>query len=56
MAIQSEGDKRPFFCVHPIGGQVLVYQQLARGLGREQPFYALQAPEFTDIVVGLTTD
>jgi amino acid adenylation domain-containing protein len=49
VAIQPEGDQRPFFCVHPIGGQVLVYQQLARCLGSEQPFYALQAPEFTDI-------
>jgi amino acid adenylation domain-containing protein len=49
VAIQPEGTKPPFFCVHPIGGQVMVYQPLARSLGKKQPFYALQAPEFTQI-------
>ncbi len=33
----------PFFCVHPVGGQVLCYRDLAHHLGAEQPFYGLQA-------------
>jgi thioesterase domain-containing protein/acyl carrier protein len=32
-----------FFCVHGLGGGVVGYQTLARALGPEQPFYALQA-------------
>ncbi len=43
IAIQSQGDKTPFFAVHPIGGNVLCYADLARNLGTEQPFYGLQA-------------
>ncbi len=42
--LQRGGSRPPFFCVHPIGGEVLVYRQLARRLGPEQPFYGLQAP------------
>jgi thioesterase domain-containing protein/acyl carrier protein len=41
--IQQGGTKRPFFCVHPGGGNVLCYAPLARRLGNEQPFYAFQA-------------
>ncbi|CAC5339766.1 MULTISPECIES: non-ribosomal peptide synthetase [Planktothrix] len=41
--IQSQGNKAPFFAVHPIGGNVLCYADLARYLGTEQPFYGLQA-------------
>jgi amino acid adenylation domain-containing protein len=43
VAIQATGSKPPFFCVHPIGGNVLCYAQLAHHLGSEQPFYGLQA-------------
>jgi thioesterase domain-containing protein len=35
--------RRPIFFVHPIGGQVICYLDLARHLGAEQPFYGLQA-------------
>ncbi len=42
--IQREGDLRPLFCIHPGGGNVLCYLQLSRLLGKNQPFYALQAP------------
>ena len=38
------GTRRPFFCVHPGGGNVVCYADLARALGPDQPFYALQAP------------
>jgi thioesterase domain-containing protein/acyl carrier protein len=41
--IQPDGTKPPFFCVHPIGGNVLCYLDLARHLGEDQPFYGLQA-------------
>ena len=41
--IQSSGSKPPFFCVHPAGGNVLCYVDLARHLGPEQPFYGLQS-------------
>jgi amino acid adenylation domain-containing protein len=41
--IQSGGTKPPLFCVHPIGGNVLEYYQLATYLGKEQPVYGLQS-------------
>ncbi|MBV8887999.1 MAG: amino acid adenylation domain-containing protein [Chroococcidiopsidaceae cyanobacterium CP_BM_RX_35] len=42
VTIQSTGSKPPFFCVHPILGVVFPYYELARHLGSDQPFYALQ--------------
>ncbi len=44
VALQPQGTKPPFFCVHPIGGGVVGYHHLARYLGPDQPFYGLQAP------------
>jgi thioesterase domain-containing protein len=41
--IQPHGSERPFFCVHAVSGNVLCYRELARRLGAQQPFYALQA-------------
>ncbi|OYE01727.1 non-ribosomal peptide synthetase [Nostoc sp. 'Peltigera membranacea cyanobiont' 232] len=41
--IQPTGSKPPLFCIHPIGGNVLCYADLARNLGFEQPVYGLQA-------------
>jgi amino acid adenylation domain-containing protein len=49
VAIQPKGSNPPLFCVHPIGGQVLVYRQLAAALGQDQPLYGLQASEFVQI-------
>ncbi|HSN86986.1 MAG TPA: thioesterase domain-containing protein, partial [Thermoanaerobaculia bacterium] len=43
--IQPEGSAPPFFCVHPSGGSVLCYLDLARLLGTGQPFYGLQGPD-----------
>src|SRR5205807_294636 len=37
-------ERRPFVCVHPAGGNVLCYIDLARALGPAQPFYGLQVP------------
>ena len=41
--MQPRGTRKPFFCVHPAGGSVLSYLELARLLAPDQPFYALQA-------------
>lgn len=43
VAIQPEGNRAPFFCVHPVGGNIFSYLDLARNLGFEQPFYGLQS-------------
>jgi thioesterase domain-containing protein len=48
VAIQPAGSNPPFFCVHEITGSVLVYVNLARNLGLDQPFYGLQTPDFGD--------
>jgi thioesterase domain-containing protein/acyl carrier protein len=44
IALQPEGSRPPFFCIHPVGGTVFSYTELARQLGPGQPFYALQSP------------
>lgn len=41
--IQPLGSRPPFFCVHGAGGNVLIYRQLSKCLGSDQPFYGLQA-------------
>lgn len=41
--IQPEGSQPPFFCVHGFGGDVVGYHDLADLLGKDQPFYGLQA-------------
>jgi len=53
--LQTEGTKRPFFCVHPAGGNALCYLQLSRLLGKDQPFYGLQAPGIDSTREPLTT-
>jgi amino acid adenylation domain-containing protein len=40
--IQPEGSQPPFFCIHGVGGNVVGFRDLARHLGDDQPFYALQ--------------
>jgi len=42
VAIQPEGSRVPFFCVHGVGGNVVGFRDLARHMGADQPFYALQ--------------
>ena len=41
--IQPHGSQRPFFCVHPGGGNVYCYMSLSRHLGKDQPFYAFRS-------------
>jgi len=43
VAIQVEGSHPPFFCMHGAGGTVLMYRDLSRHLGNDQPFYGLQS-------------
>lgn len=43
VAIQPNGSRPRFFCIHGAGGNVLIYRDLARHLGLDQPFYGLQA-------------
>ena len=42
VTIQPEGSRLPFFCVHGVGGNVVGFRDLARHMGSDQPFYALQ--------------
>ena len=43
VAIQVGGSRPPLYCVHWMGGNVLVYRDLALHLGPDQPVYGLQA-------------
>lgn len=43
VAIQTRGSRPPLFCMHGAGGTVLMYRDLSRRLGEDQPFYGLQA-------------
>lgn len=40
--LQREGTRPALFCVHPIGGDVLCYVELARQLSGNRPVYALR--------------
>jgi thioesterase domain-containing protein len=42
VAMQPRGDRPPFFCVHPPGGVVFPYAELARHLSPDHPFFAFQ--------------
>jgi thioesterase domain-containing protein/NAD(P)-dependent dehydrogenase (short-subunit alcohol dehydrogenase family) len=53
--IQPYGSRIPLFCVHAIGGDVLFYEQLARALGPDQPFYAFKSPLITRPEIGETS-
>ncbi|MDX6694476.1 MAG: hypothetical protein QOF02_2079, partial [Blastocatellia bacterium] len=41
--LRDGGSARPFFLVHPVGGNVLSYASLVNHLGRERGYYGLQA-------------
>jgi thioesterase domain-containing protein len=41
--LQREGKRTPFFCIPGAGSDAIVFQDLSRALGPEQPFYGLQA-------------
>ena len=41
--MRETGTKLPFFCVHGAGGNIMIFQDLCKNLGDNQPFYGLQA-------------
>jgi amino acid adenylation domain-containing protein len=43
--LQPHGNRPPFFCVHPLGGDVFCFRKLSKFLDPDQPFFGLQAPE-----------
>ena len=43
--LRETGKRPPFFCVHPLGGQVLGYRTLIKYLDSDQPFVGVQSPE-----------
>jgi thioesterase domain-containing protein len=45
VGLSTGGSRRPLFLVHPVGGGVFCYTELARALGPDQPVYGLQSPE-----------
>ncbi len=47
--------RTPFFCVHGLFGNVLCFRELARAMGDDQPFVALQAQALDPAQVPLTT-
>lgn len=42
VAINSSGNKIPFFCIHGAGGNISPYFNLSRRLGEDYPVYALE--------------
>jgi phthiocerol/phenolphthiocerol synthesis type-I polyketide synthase E len=55
VAIQPNGARPGFFCMHGAGGNVLIYRELAKQLGTDQPFYGLQAQGLDGSCPPLTT-
>jgi len=55
VAIQPQGSRPPLFCFHGAGGNVLIYRDLSRHLGAEQPVYGLQAQGLDGSLPPLTT-
>ena len=43
VAIQPNGNRPPFFCMHAVGGNVLQYYSFVDELGPDQPLYGLQS-------------
>ena len=41
--IRAQGTKAPFFCVHPGGGTVMCFSDLATSMEPDRPFYAFQS-------------
>jgi len=55
VTIQPEGSRPPLFCFHGAGGNVLIYRDLVRHLGADQPVYGLQAQGLDGSLPPLTT-
>jgi amino acid adenylation domain-containing protein len=48
VAIQDQGSGAPFFCVHPAGGIVYCFRDLARAMGADRPLIGIQSPGLED--------
>ncbi len=55
VAIQPLGSRPPLFGMHGAGGTVLIYRDLSRHLGLDQPFYGLQSQGLDGDLPPLTT-
>ncbi|HYD80012.1 MAG TPA: condensation domain-containing protein, partial [Paucimonas sp.] len=49
VSLQPSGDGLPLYCIHPVGGHVFCYRELALQLGNGFPVYGLQSPEAAGI-------
>ena len=52
---KGQADRLPVFCVHGAGGNVLNFKIISDRLGRQQPFYGLQAQGVDGRLPALTT-
>lgn len=52
---RGQPDRRPLFCVHGAGGNVLNFKVISDRLGTDQPFYGLQAQGVDGKLPPLTT-
>lgn len=43
VSVNPDGKDIPMVCFHPVGGNILCYQELAHALGPEQPVYMVEA-------------
>ncbi|NEP31533.1 non-ribosomal peptide synthetase [Moorena sp. SIO3B2] len=43
VGIKTSGNQPPLFCIHPVGGNILCYAELARHLDQDYPVYGLQS-------------
>ncbi|HEY3380264.1 MAG TPA: AMP-binding protein [Vicinamibacterales bacterium] len=48
VAINSDGQRAPLVCFHPVGGNVLCYKGLADTLGADRPIYMVQSSGLED--------
>jgi thioesterase domain-containing protein/acyl carrier protein len=53
--LQQHGSDRPLFCIHPVGGHISFYREIAEQLGEEFPLYGIQSPEVAGVALKFST-
>jgi acyl transferase domain-containing protein/thioesterase domain-containing protein/acyl carrier protein len=53
--VKPDGSRVPLFCFHHLGGDVLVYEPLAKALGDGQPLYVFRSPLVSEPVARETS-
>ena len=53
--IKTNGDKSPLFCIHPVGGNVLCYADLANHLDQNYSIYGLQSQGLDGLKIPLSS-